>query len=238
MSDKTRVAIMQPYLFPYIGYFQLIQAVDKFVIHDDVQYIKGGWINRNRIRFNDKAYLFTFSLKKDSSHKNINTRSFSDQFEAEKSRFLRIMYQHYHTSPYFDHVNDVLSTIMEDNNKNISTFITHSLKLICGYLEIPTLFALSSELLKNNTLKGQDRVIDICKREGAEFYINLSGGVKLYAKGAFRKHGITLLFLHPKDIPYEGNVQPVIPNLSIIDVMMFNSKDRIRDFLRSFYTLS
>lgn len=238
MSDKTRVAIMQPYLFPYIGYFQLINAVDKFIIHDDVQYIKGGWINRNRIRINDSDYLFTFSLRKDRFYKNINVREFSDQFREEQKRFLRIIYQQYHSSPCFLPVYDLLMDIFDDKDRNVSMFITRSLKLICRYLEIHTPFFVSSELSKNDNLKAQDRVIDICQTVGADTYINPSGGIHLYAKEAFRKHGISLLFLHSQDIPYETQVQPTLPNLSIIDVMMFNSKPRIRELLTKFYTLS
>src|SRR5690242_636845 len=90
-----KIAIMQPYLFPYIGYFQLINAVDKFVIHDDVQFIKGGWINRNQILVNNREFMFTFSIKKDSSSHNINKRYFSDKFEAEKNKFLRTLKANY-----------------------------------------------------------------------------------------------------------------------------------------------
>ena len=137
---------MQPYLFPYIGYFQLINTVDKFVIHDDIQYIKGGWINRNRIQINDKDYLFTFSLKKDSSLKNIDTRLFSDQFIKEKVHFLRLIQNNYKKAPYFLDIYNLLSRILDFKELNISSFITNSLKQICNYLEIKTPIYLSPEL--------------------------------------------------------------------------------------------
>src|SRR3990167_9927474 len=108
-----KVGIMQPYLFPYIGYFQLIHAVDAFIIHEDVQYIKGGWTHRNRIQINDKEYLFTFSLKKDSSLKKINTRFFSDQFEKEKNHFLMVVKNNYKKAPFFSDAYNLLIKIFE-----------------------------------------------------------------------------------------------------------------------------
>lgn len=226
-----KVGIMQPYLFPYIGYFQLINAVDKFIIHDDVQYIKGGWINRNRIQINDKDHLFTFSLKKDSSVKNINTRLFSDQFIKEKTYLLRLIQNNYKKAPYFSDTYDLLLKILDFKELNISSFITNSLELICNYLKIKTPFYLSSELNKNNKLKGQDRVINICQTLKAKIYINPIGGKILYSKEEFKKNNISLFFLQTKNINYGHNKQPFISNLSIIDVIMFNSKEKIEKML-------
>lgn len=229
-----KVGIMQPYLFPYIGYFQLIHAVNKFVVHDDVQYIKGGWINRNRIQINDKDYLFTFSLKKDSSLKNINTRLFSDQFTKEKIHFLRLIQNNYKKAPCFLDIYDLLAKILDSKELNISSFITNSLKLICNYLEIGTHFYLSSELNKNNQLKGQDRVINICQALKAKIYINPIGGITLYSKEIFKNNSISLFFLQTKNIVYEHNKQLFIPNLSIIDVMMYNSKAKLNNILNQY----
>lgn len=225
---------MQPYLFPYIGYFQLIRAADKFVVHDDVQYIKGGWIHKNRIQINDKYYLFTFSLKKDSSLKNINTRLFSNQFNKEKVHFLRIIQNTYTKAPYFLQVNELLHDIFDYKSLKIAAFITNSLKLICDYLEIKTPIYLSSELNKNNDLKGQDRVINICKTLNATIYINPIGGKLLYSKDIFKKNKVSLFFLQTKDINYEIAERFTLPNLSILDIMMFNSIDKIRNMLNSY----
>ena len=131
-----KIGIMQPYLFPYIGYFQLISAVNKFVVHDDIQYIKGGWINRNRIQINGKEHLFTFSLEKDSSLKNINTRFFSNQFSKEKGNFLRKIKNSYNKAPFFVEIFELLNTILEHQNLNISSFVINSQKCICTYLDI------------------------------------------------------------------------------------------------------
>jgi hypothetical protein len=229
-----KVGIMQPYLFPYIGYFQLISVVDKFVIHDDVQYIKGGWINRNRIQINNNDYLFTFSLKRDSSLKNINARQFSDQFTKEKINFLKIVQNNYKRAPYFLIVNDLMSNILDYKELNISSFITYSLKLICNYLEIKTPFYLSSKLNKNNEFKGQDRVINICQALKATVYINPIGGKILYSKDTFDKNNISLFFIKSSEINYEFKKVHYIPNLSIIDLMMFNSIEEIKKILKNY----
>lgn len=225
---------MQPYLFPYIGYFQLIRAADKFVVHDDVQYIKGGWIHRNRIQINDKYYLFTFSLKKDSSLKNINTRLFSNQFNKEKVHFLRIIQNTYKKAPYFVQVNELLHDIFDYKSLKIAAFITNSLNLICGYLEIKTPIYLSSELNKNNDLKGQDRVINICKTLNATIYLNPIGGKLLYSKAIFKKNKVSLFFLQTKDIHYEIINRLTLRNLSILDIMMFNSVNTIKGMLDNY----
>jgi WbqC-like protein family len=231
-----KVGIMQPYLFPYIGYFQLIHAVDAFVIHDDVQYIKGGWINRNRIQINDKDYLFTFSLKKDSSLDNINLRFFSDQFQKEKLHFFKIIQNSYNKAPFYRDVYDLLQTIFSCQEDNISIFIANSLQLICNYLKILTPFYISSELKKDNNLRNQDRVINICRALNAKTYINPIGGIKLYTKEVFKKHAISLFFLRSKKFFYKTDKKVFIPDLSIIDIMMFNSKEKIVKML-DLYTL-
>ena len=229
---QMKIGIMQPYLFPYIGYFQLINAVNRFVIHDDVQYIKGGWINRNRIQVQNEDHLFTFSLKKDRSFNKINARVFSSELFREKIAFLRFIKFNYKSAPYFSESFDLLEEILSINDNRVSPFITNSLKLICGYLDIDTSFYISSELKKNNELKGQNRVVEICQKLKGNIYINLSGGKKLYSKEVFKEHGIKLLFLETGEIEYEFGKSFFIPNLSIIDVLMYNSRQHIKELLK------
>ncbi len=228
---------MQPYLFPYIGYFQLIHAVDAFVIHDDVQYIKGGWIHRNRIQINDKEYVFTFSLKKDSSLKKINTRFFSGQFEKEKDHFLTVIKNNYKKAPFFSDVYNLLLEIRTCEDMNISSFIINSQKQICKYLNIKTPFYIASEMKKNNRLKNQKRVLNICRILQAKIYINPIGGQTLYSKDIFKKNKISLFFLKTKEMIYEYKKKPRLPNLSIIDVMMFNSAKDIKKMLNHYELL-
>ena len=232
-----KIGIMQPYLFPYIGYFQLIHAVDVFVLHDDVQYIKGGWINRNRIQVNKKEYLFTFSLKKDSSLKNINTRQFSGLFEKEKVRFLRTLRNSYGKAPNFTDTMNVIEKVFDTDEKNISPFIFHSLQVICTYVHIKTPVVMSSELKKDNSLKNQDRVINICQTLKGSVYINPTGGRLLYSKDVFRAHKISLFFLETQEVEAKDRYDGYIPNLSIIDVMMYYSPEKIRSLLKNYMLL-
>jgi hypothetical protein len=229
-----KISIMQPYLFPYIGYFQLINMADKFVIHDDVQYIKGGWINRNRILLNREAYLFTLSIKNDSAFLNINQRFFTENFDKERKKILNIVELSYRKAPYYSNVKKLLDCIFYLDKMNISQMIIHSLKIICDYLDINTQFYISSELTKDNTLKGEQRVININKCLEADHYINSIGGEKLYSRDVFEKNDIKLSFLQPRFAEYSQFDNQFVPWLSIIDVLMFNNKEEVQEILSQY----
>lgn len=225
---------MQPYLFPYIGYFQLINSVDIFVIYDDVQFIKGGWINRNRFLINNKETLFTFGLRKSSTFTNINNKFFSCNFQKEKIRFIHTIEQHYKKAPFFNSVIALLKEIMDYQQDNLVEFIYFSLKKICEYLDIDTPLVYSSNINKNENLTGEERIIEINKTLHSSSYINPIGGVELYSKSLFMQEGIDLFFLRSKPIQYKQFNSDFIPWLSIIDVLMFNSKDTVKTFLTEY----
>ena len=86
-----KLAIMQPYFFPYIGYFQLIKSVDEFVIYDNIQYTKKGWINRNRILVNGTDYLISLPLKKDSDYLNVVDRQLAESWEKDRTKLLTLI---------------------------------------------------------------------------------------------------------------------------------------------------
>lgn len=229
-----RLGIMQPYLFPYIGYFQLINAVDEFIIHDDVQYIKGGWINRNRILQNGRDILITLPVKNDSAYKNINERFFSDDFEQEKKRLLRIIESSYHKAPFRKIIIDLIEDIFLSTDKNVSSFVSFSVKKISTFLDISTPIKFSSQIEKDNFTKGEERVIELCKAYGASNYINPSGGIGLYSKQNFLQSGINLQFIKTGEIIYKQFANEFIPNLSIIDVLMFNDVANVKNYLIKF----
>ena len=230
-----KVGLMQPYLFPYLGYFQLINAVDIFVIADDVQYIRHGWINRNKIRLMDKPYMFTFSVKKDSQKQNINKRFYSDEFfDSAKEDLLGKIFHSYRKAPYFSEIYELLSAIFNYSSLNIAEFNTYSLKNICNYLGINSNFLISSSLKKNSGLKSQDFVIEINRVLGSDCYINAIGGTELYSRSAFEKYKISLKFIQMNDIMYDQGGKEFIPFLSIIDVLMFNSKEKITKLLEEY----
>lgn len=232
-----KLAIMQPYIFPYIGYFQLINAVDSFVLYDNIQFTKKGWINRNRILVNDKDDYITFPLKKDSDFVNIDQRTLAATFKEEKNKILRKLNECYKKAPEFKTVMPLLSEILNFEDNNLFRFIYNSITEICRFLEIDTEFIISSALPIDHNLKAQDKVIAICKALGATIYINPSGGTSLYSKETFNKNNIELKFIKTDDITYPQFDKEFVPWLSIIDVMMFNSKENIQQYLQTFYKI-
>lgn len=225
-----KIGIMQPYFFPYIGYWQLINAVDKFVIFDDVNFIKKGWINRNNILLNDNAHLFTLPLSKASQNKLINEICVNND-ETMKLNLLKTMELCYKKAPYFQDVIKILEDIILYPENNLSLFLKYQIETVCSYLNIQTEIITSSSLDNNKFLHAQDKIIDICKLEGANHYINPIGGVDLYDKAVFENNNIKLNFIKSCDISYQQFNDNFIPNLSIIDVMMFNKLEDIQRFL-------
>ncbi len=226
-----RLAVMQPYLFPYIGYFQLINLVDKLVIYDDVQYIRRGWINRNRILMNGKPYFFTLPLRKGARSLNINQRVFTPSFELDKRRLLRQIENAYRRAPYFSAVFSLIEKCFFDTELNVSSFIVNSLEECCRYLDIDTPFFLSSQLRKQDKLTGPERIIDINKVMGADHYVNSIGGKDLYDRREFTRSGLKLSFIRTRKIEYAQFGSDHVPCLSIIDVMMFNKPSQITALL-------
>lgn len=226
---------MQPYFIPYIGYWQLMNAVDKYVIYDDVNYIKGGWINRNRILVNNQPKYFNIPMLGASPNKYINEVLVNTD-EKLKNKNLRIIEGAYKKAPYFDIVYPLLQDILFCNENNLAKYIACSIEIICNYLGITTELIFSSELKKNCDLKAEAKVIHICEiLKGTEYY-NAIGGKELYSFSHFKEKGIQLKFLQTQDIQYEQFGADFQKNLSIIDVMMFNSKEKINEFLDA-YTL-
>ncbi len=226
-----KCAIMQPYFLPYIGYFQLINAVDKFVLYDNIEFTKKGWINRNRILVNGKDEYFTLPLKKDSDYLHVDQRKLADNFPAEKAKLLRKFTAAYTKAPQFQTVFPLLESIFNNPDENLFQFIFQSLRSVCEYLDIETEIILSSSIPIDHQLKSQDKVIAICNALNATEYINPSGGVDLYSKDLFKQAGIKLEFIKSNQIEYKQFDAAFIPWLSIADVLMFNSQDSIKNAL-------
>jgi hypothetical protein len=231
-----KIAIMQPYLFPYIGYFQLINCADVFVIHDNVQYIKGGWINRNRVLINDKAAMTTFPIKKDSTFQHINKRYFVPELNHQvKSKFLKKINFSYHRAPHYLECLALIDEILSNENLNVADFVEFSLRKICTYLEIDTPILLESEMELPGGLKAEEKIIHVCKNLKGDCYVNAIGGMSLYSASHFTESGITLKFIKTNEsLKYKQFNEPFIPGLSILDVMMFNSKAEIKNLLEEY----
>lgn len=231
-----KLAIMQPYLFPYIGYFQLINSVDEFVIYDNIQYTKKGWINRNRILVNGKDQLFTIPLQKDSDYLDIVDRKVADIWVEDRKKLINVLKSSYSKAPYFEEAFELIQECLFCDKNNLFEFILNSLNKINLYLEINTPIIISSTINIDHALKSQDKVLTICEAQKATTYINAIGGIELYDKDIFKEKNIILNFIKSEKIEYKQFTNEFISWLSIIDVMMFNSKDKIKEYLNS-YTL-
>ena len=229
-----KIGIMQPYFLPYIGYWQLLNAVDKYVIYDDVNYIKGGWINRNRIIINDKVQWMTLRLNGASPNKLINEIELANDI-SNTEKLLRKILETYRKAPYFNQVYPIVENIVNYRNFNLAKYLEHSIRVICNYLEIRTEIIVSSDIDKNNELRAEEKVIEICKKlRGTEYY-NAIGGKELYSYKNFAKNGLKLSFLKTNLIEYKQKDDNFIANLSILDVLMWNSKEDIQSFLHMYH---
>lgn len=225
-----KIGIMQPYFFPYMGYWQLINCVDKYVIYDDVNFINRGWINRNRILINGQSQYFNLPMIGASQNKLINEIEVNtdSQVMGKKMRMLELAYK---KAPYYKTVYPIICQIMNCGKRNMAKFLAYSIYVICDYLEIETEIIISSQIDKDNSLKGQDKILDICKILDGNEYYNAIGGRELYSYEAFERYNIKLAFIQTNNIKYKQFDNAFQAGLSIIDVMMFNSVQSIKNML-------
>ncbi|WP_458735145.1 WbqC family protein [Zobellella taiwanensis] len=211
-----KLAVMQPYLFPYIGYFQLIYAADLFLIYDDVAYIKQGYINRNSILSQNGTARFTIPVPGASSNKLISSLTFS----TDVTKVIKTISQSYSKAPYFDDVFPMIMGALELNDRSIASICQKSYEDIFSYLGLEKKFKKTSELKYDRTASARDRLIELCQQFDADCYINAPGGRSLYAKQDFTEKGIDLKFIESLPVQYSQTGPEFIPNLSIIDVLM------------------
>ncbi len=228
-----KIGIMQPYFFPYMGYWQLIHAVDEYVVFDDVNYIKRGWINRNAILVSGRRQQINLHICAASQSRLIKETE-TAQTEEENNRLLKTIKMAYRKAPYFVDVYPLIEDILNYESKNLSCFLLYQLRQVCHYLNIITPLILSSDIPKREGIYGEDKIIGICKSRKASHYINAIGGRALYHHEKFTRQGIKLQFLQSDHIIYDQSGNEFVPDLSIIDVMMFNSPERIMDFLNMY----
>ena len=226
------IGIMQPYFLPYIGYFQLMNAVDKYVIYDNIQYTKKGWINRNRILQNGKDVLITIPVEKGSDFLDIKDRCVSTNFD--KKKLLNQIKETYRKASLFESVMPLTEDIINFDKSNLAAYIFNSIDQIRTYLNIDTEIVVSSTLNIDHSLKGQDKVITICKELQATDYYNAIGGQELYNAEDFGKENINLHFVSTNPIEYKQFKNEFVPWLSILDVMMFNPVDEIQRMLNNY----
>lgn len=218
------LGIMQPYFLPYIGYWQLINLVDSFVVYDKIQYTKKGWINRNRFLVEGQPKTFTLPLDKSSSISEISSRTISSSFKKQK--LLDQWTMAYKKAPYFNETIPVIETILQYGEYNLFPYLFHSIQVMASYLEIKTQLIVSSRIPIEENLKGQEKVLALCSACNASIYINPIGGIELYSKEIFQKEKIDLRFLKSHQIEYQQYGSEHVPALSILDVLMFCGREK------------
>ncbi len=211
---------MQPYFFPYIGYFQLIAAVDMFILYDNIKYTKKGWINRNRMLQDGKDVMFSLPLKSDSDSLDVCERELAVDFNRDK--LLNQFKGAYRRAPYFEQTFPLIEQIVRYQDANLFRYIHHSIVKTCEHLGITTEIKISSEIAIDHTLQGQDKVIALCEAVSAKAYVNAIGGMELYSKEMFWEKDIELKFIKSLPFEYAQYGDPFVSWLSIIDVMVFN----------------
>lgn len=223
-------AVMQPYLFPYLGYYQLVNAVDKFVFYDDVTFIKGGYINRNNILSNGKSQRFTIPVPGMSSNKLINTL----EFDPNVKKILKSIEQNYKKAPYFYDIFPVVESILNNEDRNVANMGAKSICAVFDYLGIEKDIYFTSELEYEREQSAADRLISISKLLRCSEYINSPGGIELYKKQYFEKSGVNLSFIKMDEISYFQGGDTFVPYLSMIDILMWNNKAEVVELLSKY----
>jgi hypothetical protein len=231
-----KIALMQPYFLPYIGYFQLINAVDTFIFCDDVHFIKGGFINRNNILINQSKYRFTIPVQHVHFATTIRETKVAND-PANWYRKLSKTVQNYRKAPYFDAFFPIFDEILRGSiGRPISDVAIESIEATLKYIDLQRKTATTFGRYNNTHLSGAERIVDICRQENATTYLNAIGGQKLFNKDYFSAKTIELQFLKPNLTTYEQNSPQFIAGLSILDVLMWNAPATVKAML-SDYTL-
>ncbi|MEO7244915.1 MAG: WbqC family protein [Rubrivivax sp.] len=230
-----RLAIMQPYFVPYIGYFQLIGAVDLFVVYDDIKYTKKGWINRNRFLLDGHEETFTLALRRGSDSLSVVERELAPDFDPLQmlDRFAAA----YRRAPYREPTMDLLRRVMLCGESNLFRYVHHSLLEVCAHLGIGTEIRVSSSVRFDNSLKAEEKVLALCEAVGASSYVNPIGGTELYSRDTFAARDVELRFLRSCPVEYPQLGHPFVPWLSIVDVLMFNPVEAVRERIARDYEL-
>lgn len=249
---------MQPYFLPYIGYFQLISAVDRFLLYDWVSYIKRGWVNRNRHSvINGEPAFLIIPVREKSSSKRLRDIEIDDR-EPWRRRMLKALFLNYKKAPYFESIYPLMEQLIRADTPSLSAYNTSSITTLCRFLGLTTEIVSSTELYRDVEdrlavavdqlpgsfpdldIAGLDRmvvrVLALCRQEGADTYVNAIGGRDLYPKSAFDRNQISIYFVQTDEIRYPQGGNTFHPSLSIIDVLMYCGREQTRTFL-SRYTL-
>jgi hypothetical protein len=227
---------MQPYFFPYLGYYQLVNSADQFVFLDNLPFMKKGWIHRNYVLNTNGKQLLSVPLHKVSQNKLISETYLHElEYPRWRDKTLKSLRQSYTKAPYFEPTYDLLTEILHQTGPTIGDLAMKSIEQVARHIGIETRFTKSSELENLSQLHAQDRIIGICKQHGATQYVNPIGGLELYTEADFEQENISLRFLEMDVVPYQQLGNDFCSHLSIIDVLMFNSREEIQALLQAYH---
>jgi WbqC-like protein len=226
---------MQPYFLPYIGYFQLIEHCDVFVVYDDIEYTKSGWINRNRILASGAPRTISLPLRRASDYLDVRDREIAPEYSPKK--LLALLQQSYGQAPFWATFRPLLESVLSYPSRNLFDFVANSISAISACLDIDTDTVVSSSLAIDRSLRGEERVLATCATLGATEYVNPIGGLHLYGDSAFAERGVRLSFLRSGLSPYAQFSYPYVEALSIIDAMMFVEPLELRSRVRTDYEI-
>ena len=229
-----KIAIMQPYFFPYIGYFQLIHSVDTFVLYDNIQFTKRGWIQRNKILNSGMIEYISLPIKNDSDYLNINQRVLAENFQEQMKKNINKLINGYQQTKNYNLVFPTIKECLLAEKENLFLYLFHTLVEILKIIGISKNIISSSTLNIDHALRGKEKVIAICKELDAEIYLNPIGGVELYDKNEFRKNNIKLQFIKPILKPYQQISKEFVSSLSVLDVLFNNDREDLHSLINSY----
>lgn len=232
-----KLAIMQPYFFPYIGYYSVLKHVDRYIYLNNVQYIYHGWMNRNRILHPKEGWQYiNVPIKKHSRNDVINEVIINNQIEWKKKILNQIEHYKKH-APFYGEVKQLLEKIFSHDFERLSELNISIDQAIAEYLGITTLTDVISEmdLRYEKPVKPDEWALNICKALGSvKEYWNAPGGKEFFDAEKYARANIDLKFLKINLHPYKQKGNQFEAGLSIIDGMMFNSVEEINKMLDDF----
>jgi hypothetical protein len=232
-----KLAIMQPYFMPYIGYFSLIKHTDRFVVFDTVQYINKGWINRNRIiSESPKGFTYMTVPVKKLSRKMFIKDTLIDLSQKWKKKIRGQLAYYKKKAPFYFQIKNLMEDILMKEYQTITELNVEALSIVCKFLDMPFKYTIfSQDRMGINSVNAPDEwALEICKKMGATTYVNPPGGKSFFNKDKYEFEGVDLNYLIMKLIPYKSVNGAYIPGLSIVDVLMFNDIDQVHMMMDSF----
>ena len=232
VAEGKIAAIMQPYFFPYLGYWQLIAKADVFVILEQVQHTKGSWINRNYVLGSHAASLISVPLEKAPDHCLIQHRQVSDVWTEARRRALRTLRLCYRNSPFFEDVYPWLEEQLSFPEKRLSKYLEHQIRSTADLLSVNTKIVTAGDLGNFADFERNRRIVEICRSLECDRYLNLPGGRTLYSPDSFPEDKLSLGFLIPELPRYGQGSREFVPSLSIIDSLFWNGPGGTGEMVR------